>query len=82
MKSFLIREFIINGIKGIFNRNVGHTPLFGAYNQCAAYSPINNYRFKYGPTAPLKEITLYSIPIFFGYNKPHFRPGAFAIFKW
>ena len=64
MKSFLIREFIINGIKGFFNRNVGHIPLFGAYNQCAAYSPINNYRFKYGPTAPFKEITLYSIPIF------------------
>ena len=82
MKSFLIRECIINGIKGFFNRNVGHTPLFGAYNQRAAYSPINNYRFKYGPTAPFKEITLYSIPIFFRYNKPHFRSGAFAIFKW
>ena len=70
MKRYLIREFIINGIKWFFNRNIGHTPPFGAHNQYAAYSPINNYRFKYGPTAPFKEITLYSIPIFFGYNSP------------
>ena len=82
MKSFLIRDFIINGIKGFFNRSVGHIPLFGAHNQSAAYSPINNYRFKYRPAAPFKEIALDSIPIFFGYNKSHFRLKAFAIFKW